>query len=77
MTTSNIWQQFKALIPEGMKTIAKVSGHNGNGSSQVELSDGSTIMVKGESGNVGEKVLIKKGEIQSVVPELPHYEADV
>ena len=52
MATTNIWQQFKALIPEGMRVIATITANNGNGTSQAELRDGSVITVKGESVNV-------------------------
>ncbi|WP_419832795.1 hypothetical protein [Endozoicomonas atrinae] len=52
MATTNLWQQFKALIPEGMRVIATITANNGNGTSQAELRDGSLITVKGESVNV-------------------------
>ncbi|MBO9484095.1 hypothetical protein [Salinisphaera sp. G21_0] len=32
MTNTNIWQQFKALIPEGVRIVATITVNNGNGS---------------------------------------------
>lgn len=52
MATTNIWQQFKALLPEGIRFVASVKANNGNGTSQAELGDGSVITVKGESVGV-------------------------
>ncbi|AMO55832.1 hypothetical protein [Endozoicomonas montiporae] len=31
MATTNIWQQFKSLIPEGVKTVVMITTHNNNG----------------------------------------------
>ncbi|WP_422139007.1 hypothetical protein [Endozoicomonas sp. ALC020] len=76
MATTNIWQQFKALIPEGVRVIAIISANNGNGTSQAELRGGSVITVKGEVG-VGEKVFIQNGEIKGIAPSLAQYEVEV
>ncbi|WP_256491710.1 hypothetical protein [Endozoicomonas sp. SCSIO W0465] len=40
MATTNIWQQFKALIPEGIRVVATIAANNGNDTSQAELKDG-------------------------------------
>ena len=77
MATTNIWQQFKALIPEGMRVIATITANNGNGTSQAELRDGSVITVKGDSFMPGEKVFIQEGEVKGVAPSLAQYEADL
>lgn len=77
MATTNIWQQFKALIPEGVRVVATVTANNGNGTSQATLRDGSVITVKGESVGVGEKVFIQRGEIKAVAPSLAQYEVEV
>ncbi|MBO9497395.1 hypothetical protein J7438_25405, partial [Thalassotalea sp. G20_0] len=60
MATTNIWQQFKALITEGARVVATMTANNGNGTSQAELQDGSVINVKGESVGVGQKAFIQK-----------------
>ena len=64
MATTNIWQQFKALIPEGVRVVATITANNSNGTSQAMLRDGSVITVKGESVGIGEKAFIQDGEIK-------------
>ena len=77
MATTNIWQQFKALIPEGAKVAATITANNGNGTSQAQLRDGSVITVKGEAVSVGEKVFIQNGEVKGAAPSLAQYEVEV
>ena len=77
MATTNIWQQFKALIPEGVRIVATITANNGNGTSQTKLRDGSVITVKGESISAGQKAFIKDGEIKGTAPSLAQYEAEV
>ncbi|WP_163372663.1 hypothetical protein [Endozoicomonas acroporae] len=57
--------------------MATITGHNGNGTSQAELRDGSVITVKGESISVGQKAFIQDSEIKGTVPSLVEYEAEV
>ena len=77
MTTTNIWQQFKALLPDDVRVVATVKANNGNGTSQAELRDGSVITAKGESVSVGEKVFIQDGEVKGAAPDLAQYEVEV
>lgn len=77
MATTNIWQQFRALIPEGARVIATITALNGNGTSQAELRDGSVITVKGEPVAVGEKAFIQDGEVKGTAPGLALYEVEV
>lgn len=77
MATTNIWQQFKALIPEGVRVVATITANNGNGTSQAELRDGSVITVKGESVSAGQKAFIQDGEVKALAPNLRFYEAEV
>lgn len=77
MATTNIWQQFKALLPDGVRVVATITANNGNGTSQAELRDGSVITVKGESAGVGGKVFIQNGEIKGTAPSLAQYEVEV
>ncbi|WP_419535739.1 hypothetical protein [Endozoicomonas sp.] len=39
MATTNIGQQFKALLPKGSRVVAFIKANNGNGISQAELRD--------------------------------------
>ncbi len=77
MATTNIWQQFKALIPDGVRVVATIIANNGNGTSQAELRDGSVITVKGESVGVGGRAFIQDGEIKGAAPDLAQYEVEV
>ncbi|WP_066017686.1 hypothetical protein [Endozoicomonas atrinae] len=77
MATTNIWQQFKALLPEGIRVIATITANNGNGTSQATLRDGSVITVKGESVLSGQKAFIQDGEIKGTAPDLAQYEVEV
>ena len=77
MVTTNIWQQFKALIPKGVRVVATITTNNGNGTSQAELRDGSIITVKGESISEGQKIFIQDGEIKGTAPSLTQYEVEV
>ncbi|WP_252177183.1 hypothetical protein [Endozoicomonas sp. 4G] len=77
MATTNIWQQFKSLIPEGSKVIATITALNGNGTSQAQLRDGSVVTVKGEFVGVGQKAFIQGGEVKGAAPDLVEYEVEV
>ncbi len=77
MATTNIWQQFKALIPEGVRVVATIAANNGNGTSQATLRDGSVITVKGESISAGQMAFIQNGEIKGTAPDLAQYEVEV
>ena len=77
MATTNIWQQFKSLIPEGVRVVAKITAHNGNGTSRAELRSGVVITVKGETVEVGNSAFIEDGEVKGGAPELAQYEAEV
>ncbi len=77
MATTNIWQQFKSLIPEGKRTVVTIIANNGNGTSQAELRDGSVITVKGSLGSLGQKVFVEGGGIKGAAPDLEQYDAEV
>ncbi|WBA82245.1 hypothetical protein [Endozoicomonas sp. GU-1] len=76
MATTNIWQQFKARNPEGVRVVATITANNGNGTSEVGLRDGSVITVKGESVGVGQDKFIRYGEIKGAAPNSVQYEVD-
>lgn len=77
MATTNIWQQFKALIPEGSRTVVTITANNGNGTSQAQMRDGTMVAVRGESVGAGQKAFITGGEVLGTAPELAQYEAEV
>ncbi len=77
MATTNIGQKFKALIPEGSRTIVTITAKNGNGTSQAVLRDGSVVTIKGEAVEAGQKAFVQDGEIKGTAPELAQYEVEV
>ncbi|UYM16181.1 hypothetical protein [Endozoicomonas euniceicola] len=77
MATTNIWQQFKSLLPEGARTIITITANNGNGTSIGTLRDGTVVVVKGETVGVGEKAFVQGGEVKGAAPELAQYEVEV
>ncbi len=77
MATTNIWQQFKSLIPEGARTVVTITSNNGDGTSSAILKDGTTIRVRGESVLGGQKAIIQNDEIKQVVSSLDQFEAEV
>ena len=77
MATTNIWQQFKALIPEGTRTVVTIIANNGNGTSQAQLRDGSVVTVIGEIVAEGKKAFLQNGEVKGAAPELAQYEIEV
>ena len=77
MVTTNIWQKFKALIPEDSQTVVTIKANHGNGTSQAQLRDGSVVTVKGESVPAAQKAFVQDGEIKGTAPELTQYEIEV
>ena len=77
MATSNIWQQFKALIPEGDRAVVMIIAQNNAGTSTATLRDGTAVVVKGNSVSVGKKAFVQNGEVKGAAPDLVQYEAEV
>lgn len=77
MATTNIWQQFKSLIPEGDIVIVTIIRNNGNGTSQAQLRDGTAVTVGGESVTAGQKAFVQEGVVKDTAPDLAQYEAEV
>ncbi|WP_066017925.1 hypothetical protein [Endozoicomonas atrinae] len=77
MATTNIWQQFKSLIPEGARTIVTITSNNGDGTSSATLRDGTIIRVQGETVATGNRALVEDRVVKAELPPLPQYDADV
>ena len=77
MATTNIWQQFKFLIPEGARTVVTITSNNGDGTSSGTLRDGTSIRVQGETVVPGNKALIEDRVVKAEVPGLAVYEAEI
>ena len=69
--SSNIWNQFKNLLPKKKQMIGTVDSVNSaNKTCAVILLNGNTIIVGG-SGSVGTRYLIEDGVIKEELPDLP------
>ncbi|WP_066015242.1 hypothetical protein [Endozoicomonas atrinae] len=77
MATTNIWQQFKSLIPEGARNVVTITSNNGDGTSSATLRDGTIIRVQGETVVPGNKALIEDRVVKVEVPGLAVYEAEI
>ncbi|MBO9481637.1 hypothetical protein [Salinisphaera sp. G21_0] len=77
MATTNIWQQFKSLIPEGGRTIVTITLNSGDGTSTATFRDGTVIRVQGESVPAGNNALIQDRVVKAELPALATYEAEV
>ncbi|WP_345197218.1 hypothetical protein [Kistimonas scapharcae] len=79
MATTNIWKQFSSLLPSNIRTIVTIISNNGNGTSTVELRDGSLITATtiGEGWPPGSVVLMENSQIKSQLHNLPFYQRSV
>ena len=77
MATTNIWQQFKSLLPEGTRIVVTIISRSSNNTSRARLRDGVVVTVSGISVGVGEKAFAQDGEVRGAAPDLPQYEAEV
>ena len=73
MATTNIWQQFKSLLPEGARTVVTITSNNGDGTSSATLRDGTSITVQGETVVPGNIALIDNRVVKAKVPRLSAY----
>lgn len=74
---ANVWTKFKDLLPSRAQLSGKVLTVHTDGTSTIELPDGSRLRVIGDSVAVDGWVLAEGNRIISEVPDLPTYDADV
>ncbi len=74
---ANVWTKFKQLIPNAAQQIGVVATVHPDGTSTLNLPDGSTLRVTGDSVTAGNAALIEGNRIVTEVPTLPTSEADV
>ncbi len=77
MATTNIWLQFKSLLPEGARTVVTITSNNGDGTSSATMRDGAVISVQGENVPAGRNALIQNRVVKAELPRLAAYEAEV
>jgi hypothetical protein len=73
----NVWTQFKKLLPSQALLAGEVTAHNADGTSTVELPDGSQIRALGTGVAIGSSAFVRGGEIVGAAPTLPTYDATV
>ena len=66
----NPWRVFQNLLPGGSQAVVSVIANNGDGTSLVQLRDGSEIRVKGEGVAPPKQALISDGELKNQLPNL-------
>lgn len=81
MATTNIWQQFKSLIPEGARTVVSITGNHGDGTSsatQQRNNEGwNEYQGSGRNDHAREKALIEDRVVKVEVPVMAVYEAEI
>ncbi len=72
----NLWQQFKALLPESPLVVGKVAVRNGDGSLTVTTLDGGQLRASG-SASVGDRVFVRNGQVTGQAPDLPSIDIEI
>lgn len=66
----NTYRQFSELFVTRKMLVGEIVSHNGDGTSTVDLIDGTTIRARGTSVTVGQKAFIRDGAVESQAPDL-------
>ena len=77
MATVNPWRRFQLLANRQSRVVATVRDVGANGTSVVELRDGTRIVVRGAGVEIGNKAYVVNGQIQGRAPNLPAYTVQV
>ena len=72
----NLWQQFKALLPDTPFVVGKVTVRNGDGSLTVTTLDGGQLRASG-SASVGDRVFVRDGQVTGQAPDLPTIDIEI
>ena len=74
---ANVWTKFRDLLPSRAQLTGNVLMVHADGTSTIELPDGSNLRVTGDFVAVDAWVLVEGNRIIGEVPALPTYEAEV
>ncbi|QJD58201.1 hypothetical protein HG264_04365 [Pseudomonas sp. gcc21] len=78
MSTVNPWKRFIGLLPGGVRTVGTVTSINSNnGTSNVQLRNGTSVAVQGVSVAVGLMAFVVDGRVAGPAPALDQYEVEV
>ena len=65
---SNIWQEFQGLLPAPALLVCEIIAHHADGTSTVELPDGSQFRARGTIVEIGAFAFVQGGEVKSEAP---------
>ncbi len=74
---SNLFSQFRRLLPRDPLQVGTVTAHNPDGTSDIQLPGAQTVRVRGQDVAVGAKAFIRSGQIQGPAPNLPTYSVTI
>ncbi len=78
MATVNPWKRFISLLPGGSRVVGTVTYVSiTNGTTTVQLRNGSDITAFGVSVAAGNKCFVKDGQVIGPAPNLPQYDVEV
>lgn len=78
MATVNPWKRFISLLPGGSRVVGTVTYVSTlNGTTTVQLRNGSDITAFGVSVVAGNKCFVKDGQVIGPAPNLPQYDVEV
>lgn len=66
---TNVWSQFRALLPAAPLQIAQISAVGTDGTVTVELPNGETFLARG-TGSVSDWVFVQSGELRGEAPAI-------
>lgn len=65
------------LSTEAPRTVGEVVSINNDGTTTVDLLDGSRVVILGDTGTPGDRVYIERGRSVGVASSLPFYQVEV
>jgi hypothetical protein len=72
--SGNIWTKFKGMLPSESVSLGEVISHNSDGTSTVELLGGERIRPIGQLAAIGNRAMVKKGQVIAEAPALTQYD---
>ena len=73
----NNFRRFKNLTTSNVRTVATIISHNADGTSTVELMNGASITVLGQSVAVGFKAYVESGRVIGQAADLTYMEVEI
>ncbi|MDT0496535.1 hypothetical protein RM530_04035 [Algiphilus sp. W345] len=74
---SNLYREFRRLIPREPLQVGTVTAHNADGTSDVQLPGNQTVRARGQDVAIGGKAFVRAGQIEGAAPNLPSYNITV